>query len=139
MEAIWMHLFHSVNFGMVVLAWLVHWVAYPAFYFFKTEDLGRWHGFYAGRMVMITLPLMTLQGILAIWLLFKDFQILIIIHIIAVISTWVITFAYAVPYHVKISNAEDLDNDIKRLLNVNLIRSWIWTFIFILGLVYSFL
>jgi hypothetical protein len=139
MEAIWMYIFHSINFGMVVLAWLVHWIAYPAFFFFKTEDLGKWHGFYSGRMVAITLPLMSIQGILAIWLLLKDFQILTIIYLIAVILTWVITFTYAVPYHVKISNAEDLDNDIKKLLRINLLRSWVWTFIFAFGLMYSLL
>ncbi|MCC5931007.1 MAG: hypothetical protein JJU28_17305 [Cyclobacteriaceae bacterium] len=139
MEAIWMYLFHSINFGMVVLTWLVHWIAYPAFFFFRTEDLGRWHGFYSGRMVAITLPLMSIQGILSIWFLFKDFQVFTLAYFISVIATWVITFAYAVPYHVKISNAEDLNNDIKKLLRVNLLRSWVWTIIFLLGLAYTLL
>jgi hypothetical protein len=47
-----------IDFGLVVLLWLVQWIIYPSFLQVAPERLVKWHAQYTQRMGYIVMPLM---------------------------------------------------------------------------------
>ena len=39
-----------LDFGLMVLIWIVQLVIYPGLCYYKSEDLGNWHKIYTGRI-----------------------------------------------------------------------------------------
>jgi hypothetical protein len=59
-----------IDFGLVVLLWLVQWIIYPSFLQVAPERLVDWHANYTQRMGYIVAPMMFGQlglSVLAVW------------------------------------------------------------------------
>ena len=50
-----------LDFGLMVLIWIVQLVIYPGLCYYKNEDLGKWHKIYTQRIGVIVGPLMIAQ------------------------------------------------------------------------------
>lgn len=123
-----------IDFGFFILIWVVQLIIYPAFKFYKKEDLLLWHPLYTKAISIFVIPLMLIQSSLAAVLMYVEPTMWSIIYTSLVIATWALTFKYAVPLHNRIQKGEDLASIINDLLRVNLIRSIIWTVISVISI-----
>ena len=125
-----------IDFGLVVLIWMVQLIVYPGFLFYKDENLITWHKVYTPRITIIVAPLMFVQAGVAIYLVTVEFSILHLIYTLLVVSTWVSTFLYFVPLHQKIENKKELKTSALKLSKGNILRAFQWSLVFIYGLIF---
>lgn len=122
-----------IDFGLVVLIWMVQLLIYPSFKYFTGNNLYNWHQNYTKLMSVIVIPLMASQLIIAIITLFKTGGILLIIYFALICLAWISTMLIFVPLHNKISNKTLTDNTLKDLQILNWLRVIIWSVIFIIS------
>jgi len=127
----------SIDFGLVILIWMVQLIVYPGFSFYKNQDLLRWHSYYTPRITIVVAPLMFAQIGIAAYLLVFDYSLLNLIYTLLILSTWVSTFMYFVPLHQNIERQTALETSVKKLITGNWLRTFQWTIIFIYGLFLS--
>ena len=124
-----------VDFGLVILVWMVQLIAYPNFYFLGQQALERWHVHYTKAITLIVMPLMLAQVGLHIWAVIQARDFLSWTMLILVVLIWLLTFLRAVPLHQAIANKSNVVTTIDSLLEVNAWRTFLWTLVFVLGLV----
>ncbi|MFQ3270452.1 MAG: hypothetical protein ACI9A1_000767, partial [Lentimonas sp.] len=88
-----MHWIQLIDFGLVVLIWMVQLVVYPSFKYYPASDLLKWHRAYTASMAVVVLPLMLAQLILHGWRLYHEFSFNHGWLMLLVISTWLLTFS----------------------------------------------
>lgn len=122
-----------IDFGLVVLLWLVQCIIYPSFLQVTPDRLIDWHATYTRRMGYIVAPMMFAQlglSVLGVW---QTGTALAWLDLLLVLSCWVLTFTLSVPLHNRIA-AGDIDPQILgRLVVTNWPRTLLWTLIFALG------
>jgi hypothetical protein len=121
-----------VDFGLVVLTWIVQLVIYPSFRYYAVKDLKSWHLKYTRRITIVVFPLMISQLILHSYFAFENPAILAITTALLVVLNWLITFFFAVPLHGKIDTGQDPAYPIKQLIYLNWLRTGFWSLIMIL-------
>jgi hypothetical protein len=124
-----------LDFGLVVLIWVVQLVIYPSLCYYKNEDLGKWHKIYTGRIGVIVGPLMITQLLVASWQLWKqpNFYTWGSILIIAII--WAMTFLVFVPLHNSISPNQSCEKITLTLEVKNWWRTFLWSLLFLGSLI----
>ncbi len=121
-----------IDFGLVVLIWMVQLIIYPSFLRFESHSLENWHLTYTGRITVIVAPLMIAQIALAGFLLITgtSYNSLEILALGLIILNWLLTFFIFIPYHQKI-DLQPADKMVQR----KLVRSnWIRVALFCLTL-----
>ena len=129
-----LQLLSLVSFGLVVLIWLVQLIIYPNFQYLSDTQRTEWHRFYTPRITVIVAPLMILQLIAAIYLLFLDLTILNAIATLLIVLNWLITFIFFVPLHVKIGRKVIDKRSLISLVHINWYRTIIWSCVFLIVL-----
>ena len=123
-----------IDFGLVVLIWMVQLLIYPSFKFYKENNLYVWHKKYTKLMAIIVLPLMASQLILSLFTLIKTVSISLILHFALVCLIWISTVFIFVPLHNRISNKMTTNNTLVDLLILNWLRVITLSIIFIISL-----
>lgn len=124
-----------VDFGLLVLIWMVQLIAYPSFRFFQKSDLHAWHEYYTKMITLFVVPLMFGQLALHFYGMIKShFNWIQVISFTMIIGVWLLTFMKAVPLHGQIGAGEDVQISITKLIQVNWVRTVLWTLVFILSL-----
>lgn len=122
-----------VDFGLVVLIWLVQLVIYPSFLYADRERLVGWHASYTTRITVVVMPLMLTQvAVVGLQVLGRG-ALLDWLSAALVVAVWLLTFLRAVPLHGRIGEAADLDRDLPALVRWNWPRTILWTMVFVLG------
>ncbi len=121
------------DFGLVVLIWIVQIIIYPSFHYYASKDLFIWHSKYTNFITFIVLPLMFIQLGSSVYTVFKIGSSLQITQLILIIIIWISTFAQAVPLHNKLAMNTELTNTISQLININWIRTVLWTITFVMS------
>jgi hypothetical protein len=124
-----------LDFGMVVLLWLVQRVIYPSFLECSEERLVVWHKTYVKRVGPIIMPMMLMQLFCLAWLTYKNPDPANLVALVALIACWVLTFAVSVPLHQKIDAGDTSRKTICSLIHTNWPRTILWTLVFVLGVV----
>ncbi|MDG1242999.1 MAG: hypothetical protein P8R37_12755 [Opitutae bacterium] len=122
-----------LDFGLVVLLWLVQRIIYPSFSQVVPERLVEWHAHYTQRVGYIVVPLMFGQlglSVLAVWQVGGGLDWL---DLLLVLSCWGLTFGFSVPLHQQIAAGESQPQVLQRLVLTNWPRTLVWTVIFALG------
>jgi|TARA_B110000093_G_scaffold102600_2_gene110326 hypothetical protein len=122
-----------IDFGLVVLLWLVQRIIYPSFMQVAPERLVEWHAQYTQQMGYIVVPLMFGQlglSVLAVWQVGVGLDWL---DLLLVLSCWGLTFGFSVPLHQRIAAGESHPQVLQRLVVTNWPRTLVWTLIFALG------
>ena len=125
-----------IDFGFVVLIWVVQLVIYPSFNYYSTNNLFKWHRKYTTRVTFIIFPLMFSQLVVALiqsWQLQNWYTIL---SVIIILSLWIITFLVFVPLHQSIDKQKPVDFVCDKLVNKNIVRTILWTALFGISLFY---
>lgn len=116
-----------LDFGLVVLIWIVQLIIYPSFKYYNIDNLIKWHGLYAFRIGMIVMPLMLGQIVISFIRMLESYSVLNIFHFLLVILVWISTFFQFVPMHNQIANNKGNDEIIVKLIKNNWLRTVIWT------------
>ncbi|PHN08528.1 hypothetical protein [Flavilitoribacter nigricans] len=128
-----------LDFGVVVLIWLVQLVIYPSFKYFSREGINRWHPKYTFLVSFVIMPLLLGQLALAAYQVFFFPDLFTIVSFILIIIAWILTFFFAVPIHHTFSLAEDHQVLADRLIRINAYRTIVWTLAFVFSLIRLFL
>ena len=122
-----------IDFGLVVLIWMVQLIVYPSLQRYTPENLKVWHATYSKRISIIVIPLMLAQLFLYIIYITAETNIYSITGTILIFTAWLITFLYFVPAHQRISQGES-GTIVEKLVRINWWRTLIWSLVFVLGL-----
>lgn len=121
-----------VDFGLVILIWLVQLVIYPGFRACSPEGLARWHPAYSGRVTVVVAPLMFGQLFLVIHEVWTQEGMARWLIAALVAVAWLATFLLSVPAHSKIASGRGMFDAVDTLVRTNWIRTWAWTAVFLL-------
>lgn len=124
-----------IDFGLVVLIWMVQLLIYPAFKYFNKTELFRWHHRYTMRMALIVAPLMLSQLVLSIYSWYLKIMALAGWHLVLVILAWISTFVFFVPIHKKLSHHNSSSQLLLKLVHYNWLRVIIWSAVFMLSII----
>ncbi|MGJ8641018.1 MAG: hypothetical protein ACSHYA_16625 [Opitutaceae bacterium] len=125
---------HLVNFGMVVVLWLVQLIIYPSFLRIEADKLVDWHKVYTFRVSFVIIPLMF--GQMGLWL-FSVYQapnVTVVVGLLLVVICWILTFTISVPLHRKVERGEGSETVLRALIGTNWYRTVCWTGVFVIGL-----
>lgn len=120
-----------LDFGLVILIWIVQLIVYPSFKYYNINNLVKWHGLYTFRIGIVVMPLMLGQIVISFIRLLDSYSFLNIFHFLLVILVWVSTFFQFVPMHSQINKNRGGDEVIVKLIKNNWLRTVIWTGIFV--------
>ena len=123
-----------LDFGLVVLIWIIQRIVYPSFLHYTAGNLVTWHRIYTSRFSAIVIPLMFGQLGVSIYQVFTNTSFYTVSSLVVIILIWISTFAIFVPIHAIISNENSTKSDLVSLVNKNWMRTILWTLLFI----YSF-
>lgn len=130
-----LHEFRTLlDFGMVVILWLVQLVIYPSFLTCDPSRLVDWHKTYTQRVSWIIIPIMFTQLPLMLWLTVSEQEIADISALFCLLLCWVLTFSVSVPLHRKIDAGDTRRETLERLIKTNWPRTILWSLVFLLGL-----
>jgi hypothetical protein len=122
-----------IDFGMVVLLWLVQRVIYPSFLQCSEESLVAWHKTYVKRVGPIIIPMMFTQLALVGWSTLQNPELTEVGALCCLLACWGLTFAVSVPLHNKIDGGDTSRETVAALVNTNWPRTALWTVTFVLG------
>ena len=125
-----------LDFGLMVLIWVVQLVIYPGLCYYKNEDLGNWHKIYTGRIGLIVGPLMIAQLFVATLQLWETMNFYTLGSILIILITWMLTFLIFVPLHNSIKPDESCEEITSNLVKKNWWRTFLWTILFLSTLFY---
>lgn len=128
-----------VDFGMVVLIWIVQLIIYPSFLYYDARNLDIWHSQYTARFMFIVMPLMLVQLGIAIYQFILSIELFTLIHLALVGLLWASTFLQFIPMHSKISSGEGSRVLLNSLVSKNWGRTFLWTLLFVLSFSHYFL
>jgi len=123
-----------VDTSLFILIWIVQLVVYPGFRYYAQGDMKKWHPLYTQRITIPVMPLMLGQLALYGLACYQEPSVLRISQLALVLSTWGLTFFFAVPLHAAIEDNQNSLAARAKLVRVNWPRTLIWTLIFILNL-----
>lgn len=118
----------SVDFGLVVLIWLVQLIIYPSFAKINPDQFIAWHTVYTRWITVVVAPLMFAQLGLAIYLIAYFSGWTSWIRFALIVGAWLLTFFLAVPLHNALGAEGNKPDLIHRLVLVNWPRTLVWTF-----------
>jgi hypothetical protein len=122
-----------LDFGLCILIWMVQLIVYPSFLFFSDNNLFTWHKTYTKAIALIVIPLMLGQLGIAIYQVFLAQNIYTLVSILFVVFLWGITLLKFAPMHQQISEGNTQIQLLKTLVQMNWIRTMIWTLLFVLS------
>jgi hypothetical protein len=123
-----------LDFGMVVILWLVQLVIYPGFLTCEPAKLVEWHKSYTQRVAWIIIPIMFTQLPLVAWFAWNESTYGNLVALLGLSLCWVLTFGVSVPLHRKIDAGDTSRETLHRLIHTNWPRTILWTTAFVLGL-----
>ena len=124
-----------LDFGLVVLIWMIQLIVYPSFLYYTTTNLVVWHRKYTQLIGYIVGPLMLGQLGVAIYQVSTDFTLYHSLCILTIAAIWIVTFLQFVPIHNNISKGRINEPMLLSLVRKNWSRTILWTLLF----AYSFL
>ena len=123
-----------IDFGLVVLIWLVQLIIYPGFAYCDRSSFISWHRKYMWLVSFIVAPLMLSQLLLKAYLLYISTDWQTGTSLLLVFLTWIHTFLRAVPLHNKLNIKGNEPALVENLVRINWIRTAAWTVIWLLGI-----
>ena len=124
---------HLVDFGLVVLIWLVQLIIYPSFCHVDGARLQAWHQRYVERITWVVGPLMLAQVAIILAQLYVVLSWSLVLSLGMVGLCWLSSFGLSIPCHRKIEQGQGTADVLERLVQTNWPRTILWTAVFLLG------
>ena len=122
-----------LDFGLCILIWMVQLIVYPSFAFYNNTQLLTWHKTYTKAIALIVIPLMLGQLGIVKYQVFLTQNTYTLVSIVFVVFLWGITLLKFAPMHQQISEGNTQIQLLKTLVQMNWIRTIIWTLLFVLS------
>ena len=122
-----------LDVGLLVLIWMIQLIVYPSFLFYTAKELIAWHKMYTKAIALIVIPLMLGQLGIIIYQVFLVQNTYTLTSIILVVFLWGITLLKFAPMHQQISEGKTHLQLQKKLVQMNWIRTIIWTILFVMS------
>ena len=122
-----------LDVGLLVLIWMIQLIVYPSFLFYTAKELIAWHKMYTKAIALIEIPLMLGQLGIAIYQVFLLQNTYTLTSIVLVVFLWGITLLKFAPMHQQISKGNTQIHLLKTLVQMNWVRTIIWTLLFVLS------
>lgn len=119
-----------LDFGLVVLIWMIQRIVYPGFTHYNTKNLIVWHRVYTSRLSAIVIPLMFGQLGVSIYQVTILTNLYTVTSLVIIILLWITTFLQFVPIHSNISKGMVSETMLISLVKKNWIRTILWTLLF---------
>lgn len=119
-----------INFGLVVLIWMVQLIIYPSFHYYNPKNLTIWHQKYTRMIAMIVIPLMLVQLGISIHSVIDNGTYLSWTKLIIILFIWGLTWMYFAPTHTKLSKGILKKDTLTQLVSLNWYRTIAWTLVF---------
>lgn len=132
------HIRLILDFGLVVLIWMVQLVVYPGLCHYKKTDLGVWHKIYTNRITVIVGPIMIAQLGIAIWQFWNVKNLYTSGSLAIILLIWILTFLVFVPLHNSIDPEKSCEEITSALVIKNWWRTGLWTCLFLWSVFNSF-
>ena len=116
-----------LDVGLLVLTWMIQLIVYPSFLFYTPKELVTWHKIYTKAIALIVIPLMLGQLGITIYQVFLEQNTYTSTSIVLVVFIWGITLLKFAPMHQQISEGNTHEQLLKKLVQINWIRTIIWT------------
>ena len=126
----------AVDFGMLVLIWLVQLIIYPSFEFTDKDAFLAWHEKYSALITIVVLPLMFGQLALTLYQLSQERSWSTIACVVLIALCWIVTFTLSVPAHNQLQAMGNEPEIVRWLVLTNWLRTFGWTAISILSIRY---
>ena len=110
---------------MIGVSIVTQFVTYPSFKFIDIKEFSKFHKVYTKKMLFIVGPIMSIEFLSTVVLLYKNTNLQFFIQFSLVSLIWILTFLLIVPIHNKLQN--HFNNKLnKKLIKFNGIRSFLW-------------
>lgn len=123
-----------VDFGLVVLIWLVQLVIYPSFRHVDPDAFVAWHARYSALITLVVVPLMLAQVAAVAAQLWRGADAWTVASAVLVGAIWLLTFLVSVPAHAALQAEGNLPRLVDHLVSTNAWRTAGWTLVFLCGL-----
>ncbi len=127
-----------LDFGLVVLIWMIQRIVYPSFLHYSAENLIIWHKEYTSRFSVIVIPLMFGQLGISIYQAILLTNLYTVVSLVIVILLWVSTFLQFVPIHSGISKGLISKKKLNSLVSKNWLRTFLWSLLFVMNCIVIF-
>lgn len=121
------------NIFMIGISLITQFVTYPSFQSINPEIFSNFHKIYAQKMLFIVGPIMIIEFLSVVVLLFINIDFHFMVQFIFVLLIWILTFFLIVPIHNELEKYynKSLNN---KLIKLNGYRTFLWflKFIFLL-------
>lgn len=123
--------FATINFGLVVLIWLVQLIIYPGMRGWQRTSFVELHNAYTRRMSLVVGPLMLAQAGLALGMVFGSSGGKAVIQVLLVAGVWLVTISCSIPMHRRLLHGYD-ERAVDHLIATNWLRTAGWSLISLL-------
>lgn len=123
-----------VNFGILILIWLVQCIVYPSMRQWSHDRFTLVHSWYTKTITVFIVLLMPSQAALAIVDLTITDSLYSLLQLVAITISWLVTFLISVPIHNRLRLGYD-ETAIDRLIETNWIRTVAWSMVFLFDII----
>jgi len=128
-----------LDFGLVVLIWIIQLIVYPSFLYYRNENLVAWHREYTSRFSFIVIPLMFGQLGISIYQVSTYANVYTALGLVIILLIWISTFSKFVPIHTNISKGIASEKMLNSLVTKNWLRTSLWSLLFVINCSYYIL
>ncbi|MGB5943936.1 MAG: hypothetical protein WBG71_13720 [Leeuwenhoekiella sp.] len=119
-----------LDFGLVVLIWLVQLVIYPGLCRYAITELKIWHKAYMKQVSYVVMPLMVGQLGVVVYQLIQVRDVYTVGSLAIILLLWASTFFRFVPLHQNIETSANCEELTRKLVYRNWSRTLLWTLLF---------
>lgn len=123
-----------INFGMLILIWLVQVIIYPSMRYWDSARFRQSHSWYTKKITLFIILLMPLQAALSCLQFYSSQSFISLIQLFSIAIAWLVTFAISVPTHRKLGFGYATET-IEYLIKTNWLRTISWTIVSVADLI----
>ena len=123
-----------LDFGLLVLIWMIQLVVYPGLCHYNNPQLDAWHKIYKARIAVIVAPLMLAQLAVIAVQFYLEQNLFTWLSLGLVLTIWLLTFLIFVPLHNAIVPNRSCREITDKLVLKNWWRTFLWSLLFLLSL-----
>ena len=127
------------DLGIVIVVWLAQVIMYPSLAHIERDAFVSWHRKYSSRIAFFVIPLLCGQAIIVGILVYYEASLLNVFSAALIAACWASTFGLSVPCHARLQRAGKDLQVIRKLVRTNLIRTMLWTAVFLIGILQFYL
>ena len=117
----------AATFALAGFIWHIQCVAYPLFAKVDAAAFPEYHREHCRRITWVVAPLMLIECVTALWLIFTQPNLLLVVSLGPLALIWISTAFVQVPLHQRLTAGGKDEAIIQHLIRTNWIRTLAWS------------